>query len=523
MHSWQLTNAALFYFFAVIISFANSVFAWKMRPVRGATTFSLMTFSTGIWSLGYLVGFFNANPTWKLVMLRVEYLGASAAVLLWLLFIARYTHHNQWWTRRSIGLLSVVPIITFLLVLTAQQQQFFYKSYGFIEQSGLIISEKVYGPGFYVWIAYAYSCVIASVVLLLRSMFDMPQRFRSQIVLLILVSILVLFPNLFFVIGLNPIAPYDPTCLSFVVVGFLMLITMKFYRFLDVMPVAYNLVFSSVKNGVLIIDERAFIQDLNPAAEVLLDCSHKEALGKPISEIFSVHHHLMNNLEAILEVKTEIKLDQERYFELQITPIINQSGDANGRIIMFYDISERKQAEAELRRQVNTDPLTGIFNRRHFSSIGNQIFNHAKQLKRNLVVLIIDIDQLKNVNHQYGYATGDQTIITIVNHLNNHTRPKDILGRLSGEEFVILMPDIPVEKAFEISKQIQEQLIHQPFMKENLAIPVSISLGVAGLDFETDTDLDTLISKAEDALSTAKLEGGNRIVVFKRTLQQVDL
>lgn len=508
MTSWQFTPPALLYLAATLLSFGFSIYAWQLRPVRGAILFSLMNSFTGIWSFGYLIGFFSALPTVKLFMLRVEYLGVIGTVTLWFFYIARYTHNDPLLSRKFILIISIIPALTFLQILTVRQHNFFYRSYEFVYDMGLLVSAKEYGPGFYLWIGYSYTIMIISVGLLVRGMFSMPDRFRNQIVLLVVVSTLVLIPNLFLVLDIHPLAPYDPTSMTFVVIGILMIFTMRYLRFLDVVPVAYHLVFDSIKNGVIIIDERTRVQELNPAAQALLKRTQKEVLGKPIFEIFPERQNLIDSLGFILEAKTEIKLNQDQFFELQITPIINQSGEADGRIIMFYDISDRKKAELDLRRQVSIDPLTGVFNRRYFFSFGAQVFHHARQLKHDLSLLLVDIEQQKRINRLYGHKTGDQVLKFIASHLKKHLRHQDLLSRYNGEEFVILMPDIPPTNANAIAQQIQLSLAHKPHNIRNLPIPITVCIGMASIDFTSDASLDVLIDKAEQALCTSKATRG---------------
>jgi len=215
--TWQFTPYAWLYLAAVGISILLTYLAWKMRPVRGATAFSLMVLSTGVWSLGYLLGFFNTDPSWKLILLRVEYFGIIGADFFWLLFVASYTHFYQWFSRRMIALLSIVPISTYFQILFIQQHTFFYETFKFPLIDGLIIFDKTYAPGFYIWVGYAYLVIITGVGILIRGMINMPEKYRLQLIPLILVIVLILSPNILYIFGSNPIAPYDPTSLMFVV------------------------------------------------------------------------------------------------------------------------------------------------------------------------------------------------------------------------------------------------------------------------------------------------------------------
>ncbi len=346
MNTWQFTPYALLYILAVAISYMLAYLAWKMRPVRGAAYFSLLTLATGTWSLGALLGFFNTDLGWKLIMLRVEYLGIIGTAFLWLLFVAAYTQFDQWLTRRAIALLAVVPVVAYILILTVQHHNLFYRSYGLTTGHDLILFTKVYGPGFYIMVGYGYILLLSGIVILFRVILRMPDQFRGQIRPLILAVVVILLSNALYVSGNNPIQPYDPTPLSFAVAGVLCMIAMRSYRFLDVVPVAHNLVFKNVNNGVIIIDRRGQILDMNPAAEHILNRTSEEALGKSAIDIFPEHTDLIKRFRDVLEVKTEIEQDSRSY-ELQITPLTDHSQKPVGRIITLYDLTERKQAEKE--------------------------------------------------------------------------------------------------------------------------------------------------------------------------------
>jgi len=522
MISWQFTPYAWLYLLAVGVSFLLTYMAWKMRPVRGATVFSLMTFSTTIWSLGYLLGFFNKNPGWKLIMLRVEYLGAIGAVTLWVIFVAAYTNYSQLLRPKALIIIGIVPAITLLLISTMQYHNLFYLSYRFISNNGLIVSEKIYGAGFYLWIAFSYSMMILGVGVLIRGMVNMPERFRQQIVLLVAVIAIVIIPNYFYISGVNPITPYDPTCLTFVLVGLLLIITMRHYRFLDVVPVAHNLVFNSVNCGVIIFDERRHIQEMNPAAEKILNTKQENILGKPFARAFPDQKSLINCLREISEIKTEINIEDKGYFEIQASPIYDLQNRSQGLILMLYDFTARKQAEDELHRQAITDPLTEVLNRRHFFSLAEPIFRQAIRYERELAVLMIDLDHFKQVNDSFGHNIGDQVLISLAKYLQNHIRSADILARYGGEEFVILMPETQIESPAHVAERLRELISKNSTQTDIGPVNQTISIGVATLDKKKDPTIDKLIDRADQAMYTAKQTGRNRVIIHEEISNSTD-
>jgi hypothetical protein len=217
MNTWQFTYFAWLYIIAAGVSFLLSYFGWRMRPVRGATQFSLLTMSTGIWSLGYLLGFFNTQLGWKLAMLRLEYFGIIGANIFWILFIIVYVSYEHLLNKRIFLLLGIIPIITYLQILTVQQHNLFYRVYDLTMEYGLILSTKEYGPGFYLWTGFAYMLFSAGGLILIYSMLRMPKQLRLQTIPILLVVVMSLICNFSYISGNNPIAPYDPTPLSFVI------------------------------------------------------------------------------------------------------------------------------------------------------------------------------------------------------------------------------------------------------------------------------------------------------------------
>jgi sigma-B regulation protein RsbU (phosphoserine phosphatase) len=177
-------------------------------------------------------------------------------------------------------------------------------------------------------------------------------------------------------------------------------------------------------------------------------------------------------------------------------------------------VDELRQAEAELRRQANTDPLTGIYNRRILFSLAQPAIDYARRYKRPLAAAMIDLDNFKRVNDNHGHGVGDQVLRTFASYLQSHVRASDILGRFGGEEFLIIMPETTLEQATGALERIRQSLAEAPVQAGDLHVPLSISVGVAALDFTTDLETDQLVDKADQGLYIAKQAGRNRVAVY---------
>ncbi|MFC2151077.1 histidine kinase N-terminal 7TM domain-containing protein [Bacteroidota bacterium] len=349
MSSWQFTPIAILYIIAAIIAFSLSFFVGQIKAVRGKTFFRFLTLFSGIWTLAYTLMFFSTEVAFKLIMLRIEYLGVICAATFWLLFVLSYTNSDNWLTKRIIGLIFIIPAVTFIQILTFQYHKFYYLSFKFIELDGFLITEKEYGPGFYIWIVYSYFILLLGGVILIRSIMNMPVKFRRQILPIIISLVVILIPNFLYIIGKNPIAPHDPTCLSFVIVGLLFFMIIYVDKFLNIVPVAYNLVFKNTKSGVIIINDNGTILDVNPSAENIFGIKQQEMVGLNVLDYLTDFEDAYENLLKDQEFRGELDFTQSnRHYELISASLKDYKKRIIGRILVFYDITKRKLAHFEL-------------------------------------------------------------------------------------------------------------------------------------------------------------------------------
>ena len=173
------------------------------------------------------------------------------------------------------------------------------------------------------------------------------------------------------------------------------------------------------------------------------------------------------------------------------------------------DISGRLRAEQEIDLLTRTDSLTGLPNRTALAERLDLAMAHAKSVSAMTAVLHVDIDGFKDINEFYGRKRGDQLLVAVGKRLVKSVRQHDVVARQSGDEFLVVMPDIdgPLVAA-EIARRIQGDMV-PPFFVDDDEIYVTVSIGI-GMHPADGVDVDTLLSKANTALITAKVEGRRR-------------
>ncbi|MCL2933952.1 MAG: diguanylate cyclase [Trichodesmium sp. MAG_R03] len=174
---------------------------------------------------------------------------------------------------------------------------------------------------------------------------------------------------------------------------------------------------------------------------------------------------------------------------------------------------ELKNALAEVQKIANTDPLTKVLNRRCLFNFGYQEFNRVSKYGKALSILLMDLDNFKKINDNYGHQVGDQALCTVVKSIKNTIRNVDFFGRYGGEEFMTILPETNVEKAFILAEQIRKMVSSNIIKTDKGSILLTISIGVSTYSAK-DQSLDDIISRADKAVYQAKQQGRNKSCII---------
>jgi len=174
--------------------------------------------------------------------------------------------------------------------------------------------------------------------------------------------------------------------------------------------------------------------------------------------------------------------------------------------------SNRDAYEEKLFQEATLDPLTDLSNRRYFTALGQQEIASHKRDKQIFALIMLDIDHFKSINDTYGHAVGDKAIIHVTRVCTSILRESDIMGRIGGEEFAILLPHTPLERAVEVAHRIRERIEATQMEVDGKFIATSASIGVTAI--KSQESLDDVLLRADKALYQAKEQGRNQVCVF---------
>jgi diguanylate cyclase (GGDEF)-like protein/PAS domain S-box-containing protein len=193
--------------------------------------------------------------------------------------------------------------------------------------------------------------------------------------------------------------------------------------------------------------------------------------------------------------------------------LTGENSVVTGTIGLITDITERKSMERQLRQLATTDDLTGTLNRRAFFAAAEQEMERAVRYGNAVSVVMFDLDHFKQVNDSHGHAVGDQALREAATALRASLRDVDILGRLGGEEFAVLLPETPLAGAVEVAERLRHAIsaIRIPLEGGRPPLTLTASLGVAERLAEEIT-VDKVLARADLALYRAKADGRNRVM-----------
>lgn len=180
------------------------------------------------------------------------------------------------------------------------------------------------------------------------------------------------------------------------------------------------------------------------------------------------------------------------------------------------EIEERIQAEAKLHELAITDPLTKVSNRRHFFELAEENFSKALNANLDLVTILIDIDNFKKVNDEYGHRTGDIILREFARTCADHLGNENLFARYGGEEFIVLLPEKNLQQGYQIAEDIRLKIAQTKFKTDVSDLNITISAGVSSLNGDQNLNLDKLLDNADEALYQSKKNGRNQVTMWEQ-------
>jgi diguanylate cyclase (GGDEF)-like protein/PAS domain S-box-containing protein len=290
----------------------------------------------------------------------------------------------------------------------------------------------------------------------------------------------------------------------------------------------------SIGDGVITTDAKGSITFLNPIAERLTGWHNKDAAGRTLEEVFPIIDEVTRSpieslVERCLREGRGISLDNKTLMftqegkEIAITnsaaPILNESGQINGVVLVFHDVSSARMLQRKIEYQALHDSLTGLWSRAAFDQRLEEQIALSMSGEGEHVLIYIDLDQFKVVNDTVGHMAGDELLKQVATLLQKHCRESDIIARLGGDEFGLLLIGCDLDHGAKIAEKLRAQLAEFPFSWEDHHFQIGASFGIVLINQELPDP--NALSLADLACYSAKDEGRNRVHVYQPNDQQM--
>ncbi len=326
--------------------------------------------------------------------------------------------------------------------------------------------------------------------------------------------------------------------------------SIKKYRMMNLSPENVVLdVMKTMREGMIITNQNNVMQNINAGALEILGYTENELRDKPIDIILSEESTLQvvdtcNANELLLKTKDNVKLP----VLFSSSTLLDEWGEPYGSVLIFQDLTEIKKVQSklqesydeleikvqertkelnianeELKNEIKSriemeneikklaffDHLTGLPNRRLFNDYLKQKIHESQRNQLPLSVMFLDLDSFKMINDTMGHAKGDELLKQVASRLAGTLRIGDTIGRIGGDEFLIIVQNTPDEQTSEIIADKLVKSFHRPFKLGGNEIYITASIGIAMYPIDGE-NVDTLIKNADIAMYRAKEKGKNK-------------
>jgi diguanylate cyclase (GGDEF)-like protein/PAS domain S-box-containing protein len=288
-------------------------------------------------------------------------------------------------------------------------------------------------------------------------------------------------------------------------------------------------ILASVGDGVYGVDKSGLITFVNPAAKEILGYQDDtDIIAKHPQDVFQRGYEQANTTQKVVTlieqaienndarqaVETTFKRTDGTPIEVELTILpLTIAGQNQGAVIAFRDISGHKRLQQELQWHSSHDQLTRLPNRKSFEATLEQEVNRLKRSQEVSALVYIDLDRFKYINDTIGHAAGDRLLVEISKLIQTQLRKTDMLSRIGGDEFAILMRNVKQDSLHQCAEKVRLMLEDYTFKNEERDYQVNGSIGVSLIDMETPS-AGSALSNADLACHIAKGKGRNQTHIY---------
>ena len=481
-----MTWFAFLNIFVGLICLAVAWYSSRWRTLSAAMPLAMMHVLVSIWCVTQGMIVLSSTLEVKVAWMTWQFVMASFIPVVWLTLVRAVTGVPARVPDGVAAGLIGFALCSVVLILTNPVHHLMFSSLTLKPARMLVQME--YGPFFVAFALFNYAELLLGLLLLARRWQLERGARRTEMVLWMFCVLLPTLADLATFLNLKALEDVVLTPLVFAVTSLLAAWALASRRVLRADPVALEVVFEGLRDGVLILDRHGRVAQLNAAAKGFARPTRMDVIGEPVAQV--LHGWPADALEA--QSMLEVNLPgTERYLQYNVSALTGA-----GFTVIVRDVSELRRYQRSILEGALRDPLTGLANRRAFFEHCEAALGLAQRERRELVIAYLDLDEFKPINDRLGHEQGDALLRAVAQRLETAIGSDGLVARVGGDEFVICFGRVH-HAHVETLVETLEQSLRKPFALTAENVQIGVSVGLAA--FPNDGDGIEALLRVADA------------------------
>lgn len=498
---------------SAFVSALLAVFAARrLKETKAALPLACLMVLNFVYAGAYTLEINSPSLAVALAWLKVEYLGVTFVPVFWFVFARAFVRGSKPMGSLQFALLILVPLATVALMWTNESHGLIARSFHLRGGTSLSVLVGERGPWYWVSAAYLYILMLYGTLTVMAQASRVSGKFRGQLGVLTAASILPWLGHGLLLLGFSPYG-LDLSPFLLAISGALFAWGVFKFSLFDLVPIARDMVVEAMSDGVLVLDRKGRLVDINRAARSVLPFLATAEMGADVQGLLRQGGVELPRGTGCVD----FSLGQDGEARSFRASCLEIRGDAEprGTVLILTDMTKEREFLARLELLVSTDELTKVDNRRRFFEHASRELELAQRRESPLSFAMLDLDNFKMVNDSHGHAAGDAALVAVCAACREILRSTDILCRFGGEEFMIILPEAGPTVAFEIIERVRRRISETCVLEGREAFKVTASFGVAGSEGPPREGLEAYLRQSDEAMYRAKSLGRNRTEVYR--------